>query len=338
MSTDDLLLSSPMQEFLVTGDLGAGEPTAAQKRAKLLLLDFFTPAQEAAQADVSKRRRYTLDVFGGEPVHGRTATLRVSGSSATRRPKIYTVGVSWTPEVDTTVGRTTTWDDGAVLADKMVKGLVLDVDTRGDARTVVVEADGSDEVRATIQVQAQGRRLLSFSWPQFRARKMRLRATDANHWRLWKVQWIFDEEPLQLTRWETQPLNHGVQEPHSVLYGDVAYASLAPVTLELTSFSRRGAPRMQTLELPATAGGKRTEHILPAANLGLLHKYLFTSSAGFHLYREESSVVVQPWGSPQEVQAKPFGTDDLDKTRDLDRTRDIGGAVTQARGGGGSGI
>jgi hypothetical protein len=184
-------------------------------------------------------------------------------------------------------------------------------------------------------VQAQGRKILHFSFPQFEARMLRLRATDQSHWRLYKYQWIFDEEPLELTRWETQPVNHGVPGFHSIISADVTYRAIEPVTLEITAFQRRGLPLMRTYTLAATAGDRFVEHVRPHALQGMLFKYAFFSPRGWHLYREESTVTVQPWGAPDEVVARPFGTDDLDKTRDLDRTRDVGGAVTVPRPGGG---
>jgi hypothetical protein len=49
----------------------------------------------------------------------------------------------------------------------------------------------------------------------------------------------------------------------------------------------------------------------------VLFKYLFTAAASFWLYREESSVTIQPWhgGGPETV--RPFGNDNLDATRGL---------------------
>jgi hypothetical protein len=327
--SDLLQLSSVVPEFLVTGSAGLGEPTLAQKQAKLLLLDFFGPAGTPLQPDVSKRRRYTLDVFGDDPVHGRTCTLRLSGSSATARPRIYMIGVSYSPQVDTTVSRFTTWDDASAMTDKMVKGVILEVDTRGHARTVQVEGDG--EVLASFVALAQGRKVLHFSWPQFRARMLRLRASDTSHWRLYKFQWIFDEEPLELTQWETQPTNHGIPGYHSFLAGDISYRSLADVILEVTAFGRKGEPTLRTYTLGATAGAKRVDHVLAEATQGMLYKYRFVSSAGFHLYREESSVEVQAWGAPESQIAHPFGNDDL-----ASPSRSMAAAsLTAARPGGG---
>jgi hypothetical protein len=331
-------LSVVMPQFVVTGSAAAGEPTAAQRRAKLVLFQHWTPGVLPAVADVSRRRRYTLDVFGSEPQHGRTATLRVRGRSATARPKIYLLGVSYSPQVDTTVSRFTVWDSAQVLADKLVKGIILEVDTRGKLRTVQIEGDGT--VRRTIEVLSSGRRVLQFSFSQFRARMLRLRATDQQHWRLYKYQWIFDEEPLQLTRWETQPITHGISGFHSVVAADISYSALAAVTLELTAFQRRGDPLMRTYELEATGGvdGKRVAHVQPHALQGLLWKYAFASSSAWHLYREESAVWVQAWGAQDVQRVQPFGTDDLDKVRDMDRVRDVGGVQTAARMGGGSGV
>lgn len=46
-------------------------------------------------------------------------------------------------------------------------------------------------------------------------------------------------------------------------------------------------------------------------------KYLLTSTAAFHLYREETFLTIQPWGANDPITIRPFGDDDLDPTRPM---------------------
>lgn len=305
-------LQLPMSLFDPVGSPGLGTPTLQQKLAKLLLFHFDIPAGTPAPQDVSVRRRYTVDVFGDEPVHGRTVTLRLRGSSSTKRPQLFLLGVSWAPQADTSFSRFTAWDLVGTGADKMVKGVVLDVDTRGREREVQVQADGPN-TRATFTALSAGRRVLQFAWPQFRARMVRLRPTTPTHWRLYSVQWICDEEPLALKRWETQAQNNGVLDWHTLTALHVSYSALEPVTLVIAAYNRKGMPQERTYYLEATGGpeGKRVEHVLPHALQGMLYKYTFTSTGDFNVYREESCAFIQVWGEEGERKVQPFGNDDL---------------------------
>jgi hypothetical protein len=62
----------------------------------------------------------------------------------------------------------------------------------------------------------------------------------------------------------------------------------------------------------------------------MLFKYIFTSPAPFHLHREESSVIVQPWAGEQPLETRPFGSDDIDGVRAMRSAR-----LIAAKGGGG---
>jgi hypothetical protein len=53
------------------------------------------------------------------------------------------------------------------------------------------------------------------------------------------------------------------------------------------------------------------------AGKGVLVKYLLTSPSPFWLYREETVIQVQPWGSPEMLPVQPFGSDDLDPPRPM---------------------
>ena len=70
----------------------------------------------------------------------------------------------------------------------------------------------------------------------------------------------------------------------------------------------------------------------------MLIKYVLTSPDPFWLYRDETTVAIQPWGGHQAIVVQPFGNDDLDPTRPMTHAvlaaESAGGAAGPATGGG----
>lgn len=229
-------------------------------------------------------------------------------------PVVYGFALSASMQVDTTVKRVTEWESGGRLSDKYVKGIIMEVDTGGQAKTIQILADGA--VQTTLTVNATGRQVLQFSFNQFLARLLRLRPTDTNWWKLYSYNWIFDQEPLKLTRWESQELTHGVPGWHSLLYANITIRSTSAVTLEVTPYTQTGALASTTYSLSSTSGAKLKLFVPFQPMKGIMYKYLFTSGSEFWLYRPETDVLVLPWGG-NPLLAKPFGDDDLDLTRSL---------------------
>jgi len=261
----------------------------------------------------------------------RNGSLNLSWTTSQAPPKIYLLGPSFAPQVDTSTTRVTNWDYQGRLTDKQVKGILFEVDTGGVTKTLAVQADGS--TITTITVNANGQQAVQVSFPQFKGRLLRLWPQDTVPWKLYQFRWIFDEEPLALTRWETQPTNHGQAGYQTVLYGHVTLISTGVVTLAITAFQEGGASATSNYSIPSTGGAKQTIFVPFNGTKGILFKYLFTSVAPHTLYREESSVQIIPWGYPTSIQVKPFGDDDIDGSRDM---RDAG--LVSARSGGAGGV
>lgn len=218
------------------------------------------------------------------------------------------------------------------LGDKAIKGILLECDTFNQAKTVRVEVDGVLHVTRT--VQANGRSVVQLSWPQAIGRVIRILPTDQFPGRLYTRQWVFDEEPLQLVYWETQEVDHGFAE-HQILFGaQITIKSTVDVEMKVTIYDNDGdVVNVRTYTLLATGGLKKKRWVKFFADKGVLFKYQFTSvgeAVGHWLYREESSVLVLPWGATQPVTVRPFGSDDLDKVRSLSRA----GLIAANPGGG----
>lgn len=219
------------------------------------------------------------------------------------------------------------------LSDKLLKGVVLEIDTFGVNKTVVIDIDGSASAVTLPVVNTNGRLVVPFSFPQVRGRVFRLFSYDTVPCRKYSSQWLFDEEPFGLTRWESQETDDGVPGYKTWMFANVTLLSAATVVMTMViqrSQSGDGQRETLTYAIPSTAGVKLDMYVPFAAAKGVKVKYLFESAAAFTLYREESSVVLLPWGQGQTLVAHPFGDDDTTRpTRDM-----VNSGLAAARGGG----
>lgn len=223
------------------------------------------------------------------------------------------------------------------LADKWFKAFLFEVDTFGQAKTVTVEIDGV--VVETLGVTTSGRKVVHLALSQQRlGRVLRVYPTDGNPSRPYTIEAIFDIEPYALTRWETQEGDDGIFGYKLWIGGNITLVSTADVLLTMTIQRNQdpqadGALLTRTYTIPSTNGVKLDRFVPFFAAKGVKRKYLFTSASSFRLYREESTIIVQPWGAAEAVTTRPFGNDDLTvPTRSL-----ISADISAARSGGGSG-
>src|SRR5260221_731872 len=200
------------------------------------------------------------------------------------------------------------------LVNKQVKGMVLECDTFGLAKDIQVQADGAPQTPISLSA-ATGRRVVEFSFAQFKGRLLRLRPADEVKWILYTYSWIFDEEPLSLLRWETQELTLGAVGWKTPIYGHITILSTTDVNLQVTAFRQDGTSLVKNYTLLSTGGAKLARFVQFEATKGALYKFLFTSTSPFFLYREESSLMIHNWTTGQDYEIKRFGTDDLDLIR-----------------------
>lgn len=218
----------------------------------------------------------------------------------------------------------TNWNQNLTVfsnpADKYLKGLIIEADSFGATKTLQIEADGA--IAGTVQVTHNARTVQQVAFPQILGRVFRIYPTDANPSRLYEMQPIYDLEPLALTRWETQETDHLIHGWQSALWGNFTLKTpdnANNVTLTVTIYNnngvQQGAPVAYTL---LATNGLKTKRWLPfQANKGVLYKYVFTCAVPFWLYREESEMMVKPWGADEALLKRPWGNDDLDPSRGM---------------------
>lgn len=225
----------------------------------------------------------------------------------------------------------TTWSS---LSDKYLKGLVLEVDTFGEIKSVNVEADGV--VVQTLSVATLGRTVVNLTFPQVLGRVFRVIPSDGFPSRPYTVLPIFDEEPYALSRWETQLLDFDLPGAGwgSVLDGDFCYRSTVVASLTIQCYNATGL-LMATLSesLPSTNGEKQKVYRSFTSNKAVLFKLIFQTGDNtprLTLYQEESRLRVQQWAG-SEVFQRAFGNADTDRTRAM-----VNPVLAAARQGGGT--
>ncbi|HET9258258.1 MAG TPA: hypothetical protein VFO16_24095 [Pseudonocardiaceae bacterium] len=223
-------------------------------------------------------------------------------------------------QLDKEPSEQTNWNENfttaGTRADKWLKGFTIECDTFGQDKTVTIEIDG--QVVETVTVNTTGRRIQHVAFPQHLGRVFRLWPTDTHPGRRYSFGWIFDEEPFQLTRFETQEQRHTLDEWHTVTYGQLTYKASSDVTLVVTAYGQAAkALAVDTYTLADTHGAKGMVPFKPKARKGVLFKYVFTSPSGFWLYREESWIETRGWNSGQVSKQHVFGNDDLDPSRNM---------------------
>jgi len=143
-------------------------------------------------------RKYILPLQG---LYGRHIAYRFDwqgddGSS----PKIHWIECAFLPHPEEIIERQTDWDDLGHPADKLVKGVLLTADTRGNPITLQVLYDGGT-VGATFTIgphTADRPRVYNVGWPSFRGRKVRILPAmpEDFEWKFYGVnKWLFDPEP-----------------------------------------------------------------------------------------------------------------------------------------------
>lgn len=241
------------------------------------------------------------------------------------------------PEPPRTRGWDSNWQDFGTGADKWLKGYLLEADTFGVGVPVVVDLDQT--LQADYRVLSfPGRGVQQVSFPKLRFRLARMRTVDSTNLSLYSkfYRWqpIFDEEPLALTRWETQerPLEGLAGRWQKPMEAFITYRGGAAINWNLIAYGTSNAVlNNSTYTLPATNDAKVKRRVPLNAAKGLLFRHLFTSSAPLYIYREESELLAEDWatGEARWVPLYP-SNDDLDPARQMGNA--AGRAATPDRG------
>lgn len=250
------------------------------------------------------RQRYLEDHFFGG-VHANAMSVELVGISATGRAILYLAQLSFLIDPDRIATRASDWDDNGVPGPKLVKALLVQLDTEGAAKDLVIEADG--QVITTVTVTTQTREERAIALPAFEATLLRVRPVGDGSCLIYRTIWVCDDLPLRLTRFETRALDFGILGMFVHFDGFITYNAPDTVTFSLTI---DGVTTVYALG--ATAGDTRKQYIPFRANRGLLAEYLLESPTAFMLFKDQTGLQLLPWGAQQPQDVRPFGGADID--------------------------
>lgn len=168
------------------------------------------------------------------------------------------------------------WEDGGYFGAHYLQGFVLDADTGGTDKQVVVEYYPEDQASAitiaqTFDVNHSGRggKAYSLDIPVV-AHKFRLRPLDTNQNWLYGVKWVFEPHPEKVKHWETQAYAHGLPGYQHRRDAYIAYESNTEVY-----WTQVIDGQAYTIQLPNTNGEYRKVHVPCLPIKGKLFKDIF---------------------------------------------------------------
>lgn len=136
-------------------------------------------------------------VGAGQYARNIALDLQWTVNGDTVAPTLYGWGFSWMGRPEETIKRATDYSDLGHWGPKELKGMSMEIDTKGVARDIVIEYTKEDGTVATISktVTTGQKDLVQLSWDPVVCFEARIRPTDTDRWRYYDtLQWHY--EPL----------------------------------------------------------------------------------------------------------------------------------------------
>jgi hypothetical protein len=263
-----------------------------------LYQNFILPSQIAVSESNSEgRTAIVMDFNQGDGLYSRdieTAFTWAVGSRLALRV--------WQPSLikmpEQVFGRPSDWDDGGTPGAKYIQGIIVEADSFNLPKTFQLQSSDDLSINALNEVPAtfpkQTTKSFSCVTP-FVAHSVRIVATDAVAWRVWKSNLVFEPWPEQTTNWQTEQTSLGLMGWGHIREMNVAYASANPLTVVLTFDSW---PTI-TFTLPSSGGAlvQAKTKVTIAPNKFKLVSFRIFSTAPFYLFEQDLEVKCKQWGS-----------------------------------------
>ena len=217
---------------------------------------------------------------------------------------IYVWQPSLLPMPETTQSRPTDWDDAGTPTNKFFQGVIIEADTFGNTKSIVIEDEsgGSHSLNEQFIFTGQSGKAFSFVAP-FTSHLVRLYPQDTQKWRLWGLKWVFVPYPEACELWQTEGMSHGLIGWQHIREMNIAYLSANPLSLTLTP--DYGSPI--TLAVPASAIQTKAKVTLPPNKFKIM-AYQISSTSPFYLWEPDMQVKIGQWGRADSYRIlRPFG-------------------------------
>lgn len=224
-------------------------------------------------------------------------------------PKLYFWEPSYLERPEDTFLRATDWENAGYQGLKFVQGFILEADTEGDTRQIMIQGDQNDIELITINHDGQIQKPYSLNQPT-QAHLLRILPMDTSvHWRLFHVRWVYEPAPEFAKEWKTQGTDHDIPGYQFLKDIYIAHNSTVDITLNITVDGS-----LFTYTIPNSGGQFKKDYLLLALDAatglalkGTLFTYELTSSAPFQLFQRDCEVRVHAWAGGDYMVKLPFG-------------------------------
>jgi hypothetical protein len=257
-------------------------------------------------AGASGRQLFVVDIAQGLGYLARSLGIRLTGAD-TVAPVFYLWEPSFVLKVEDTVLRATDWDDASYFGAKFVQGLLLEIDTSGQPRTVQVEYDQGlfSEPFTVNPGPLQSQVPYSFQQPLVGAHLLRLVALNQEFWRFYRLRWVWEPMPEAVSVWETQPTTldlPGYSQEERIL---IAHMSTSDFVVTVTADGVS-----QTYPVANSGGLFVKTEILEAPNKGKVYTFRAATvdgSQSLRIFMKDLEVRHRAWGGGAYESLRPFG-------------------------------
>lgn len=320
--TGTLDAGAAISSELKTGAFDAGD-SRADKLWGDLIVDAFTNSQNVV-AQLGFNNFATLAATQNVNTASRLQTILGINSGVGTEARNIGIDLTWTEPLvvlyewqpsflvrpENTTIRVTDDDDLGWPGPKFIQGISIEADTLNVAKALLIQGDnGASGVMTTqantlssITHNGRSRMEYSFAVP-FIAHLVRVLPNDADQWKLYSWNWVWEMEPPLVTEYITQIMTNELQQFQHFRDAEIAFAGTADVTLTLVL---DGTSYTYTLAHNSGVLIKRYFALRPVKFKTV--SYRFTSSAGFRLYKNSCWIRGKPWGDNGAYQRfNPFG-------------------------------
>lgn len=242
---------------------------------------------------------------------GCTITVATLGVCQERfGPKIYFWEPSFLDRPEDTFLRATDWDNAGYEGMKFIQGVIIEADTAGQDREILIQGDQQDI--ETITINHNGQKMEAYSLTQpYEAHMVRVIPQDPEYWRLFGLRWVFEPAPEYVYEWKTQGTTHDLPGYQFLKSFWIAHRSTADITLTVNVDGV-----LFVYNIPHSSGVYRKTYLLadikPSGKTtkGKLFSYELRSSnvnIPFQLFAKDCEVKVHTWSGGDYTTKLPFG-------------------------------
>ena len=300
-----LSISIPIPKTALGFTTYAPQVSPVQINVPVAVMDFATFAPGVIQATEIEIPTGHLQITTYAPI---VVQANLGPCAERFGPKLYFWEPSFLYRPEDIEMRATDWEDAGLVGAKFLQGFLLQADTQGVNKTIIVQGDGVD--LQTYVINHNGETILPYVFdPTQIASLLRIISPDEVDWRYFGVRWIWEPLPELVTYYETQGTTHDLSGYQFLKDGYISLISTADVTLTINV---DGTNFVYTI--PSTGGAYLKNYILFGINgatgqtlKGKLFSYILESNEPFRLFQKDCEIRTHEWSSGGYVVRQPFG-------------------------------